>query len=93
MAIHRADDPSFPTPLSDDEPANRFGASECNDISIEQAADSILRAQLLDDTALSEARRELREVGTPLDGVQLLAHLTKTGRLTSFQIHWCDKFS
>ena len=85
MAIHRADDPSFPTPFSDDGPANRFGASECNDISIEQAADSILRAQLLDDTALSEARRELREVGTPLDGVQLLAHLTKTGRLTSFQ--------
>ncbi len=54
-------------------------------ISIEQAADSILRAGLLDDTALSQARDELHTSGQPPEGDRLLDHLRQSGRLTSWQ--------
>ena len=54
-------------------------------VSIEQASDSILRAGLVDDTALNDARDELTKTGNPLDTAHLLDQLTKSGQLTSWQ--------
>jgi serine/threonine protein kinase len=91
MANHSADDSSSPppTPAADadaDDGATVFTTvPKWVDISIDQAADSILRAGILDDTSLSAARHELEDAGTPPDGGQLLDYLTKSGRLTSFQ--------
>lgn len=93
MATHRADDPAprsssdrAESPPSGEDGATLFtSAPNWVDISIDQAADSILRAGLLDDTAMSAARQELTDTGAPPDGAELLEHLKKSGRLTSFQ--------
>ena len=88
MADHSAGDSSSPPPSG---AADAYGATAFSsipnlvDISIDQAADSILRAGILDDTSLSAARLELEDAGPPPDSGQLLDYLTKTGRLTSFQ--------
>jgi hypothetical protein len=71
-----------------------------DEVSIEQASDSILRAGLVHDTALNEARDELTKTGNALDAAHLLDQLTKSGQLTSWQAkqvsqgksaNWCSE--
>lgn len=87
MASPPADEiPADPRPEPADENATLFSSvPKWMSISIEQAAESILRAELLDDTSLSAARNEMEAADAPVDGAQLLSYLTKSGRLTPFQ--------
>lgn len=93
MASRRADEvpsPESPDPSGQPEPADEnatllSSVPKWMSISIEQAAESILRAELIDDTSLSAAREEMKVADAPVDGAQLLSYLTKSGRLTPFQ--------
>lgn len=86
MASPPADEIPADRPEPADENATLFSSvPKWMSISIEQAAESILRAELLDDTSLSAAREEMKAADAPVDGAQLLSYLTKSGRLTPFQ--------